>query len=652
MFSHLFICLHSKCLLYFCMNKITVLFLGVIFFCAASTAFSISIKSFQDSLNTKNINDSTAIIDTLVPLHTSLIDENSFVITNKNINKIDYRYLGDILNKSSFNYTLNFGFVGQPNIPILYGVGYNGISFLQDGILINNRYSNFADLNDVQSEILDSVEIINYPRGFLYSSTNNLVSVNLISKDFVSPVPYSKIKYYQGPDGEALADVYFNSMISNKVNFSLDITNRKMDDKYFNTNFSYWQGTFKIKYLASNSLNVVASYNIEKSIVGMNGGVDIDSIKIITQNTDSLLYDNVFAPVNFVDRSKEFRLQNFNLKFLYKFSDNLKSTLSAYYRFSNERIVQTNDLPLLNSTNNEKLYGFILNNKYENDLFNLNLISGYESADINSDSTQNSFFSNRSFHTVNYFTSVIFSSKIFGKNIVPSVFYKYQYTGTNNFNKSRNGYGADLTLIFNKNTNLYIGLSSVKNDFTNTFAKNYEGRINYKYDNFNISGGYFFRKDYYQPLNIYTTNMFYNEQRSLKGVSLIFDFSLGDFIIESNGEFYSTSNSTNDNLWVVPKQIITAGLYYYSYLFNDNMLLKAGVLFTHNGIRNVDYNNLTTDTIPSFNRIDLTISGIIQKVATIYFTWENLTNKKYFIVPFYPMPERNIRFGISWELFN
>lgn len=652
MFNHLFICLHSKCLLYFCMNKNFVLIFLLIFICAVSTAFPISIESFQDSLNTKIINDSTSIIDTVVPLHTSLLDDNSFVITNKKIKQIDYRYLGDILNKASFNYTLNFGFIGQPNIPVVYGLGNNGISFLQDGILINNRYSNFADLNDVQSEMLDSVEIINYPRGFLYSPMNNLVSVNLISKDFVSTVPYSKIKYYQGPDGEALADVYFNSMLSNKINFSLDITNRKMDDKYFNTNFSYWQGTFRIKYLASNNLNVVASYNIEKSIVGVNGGVDIDSIKIITQNTDSLLYDNVFAPVNFVDRSKEFRLQRFNLKFLYKFSDNLNSDLSAYYRFSNERIVQTNDLPLINSTNNEKLYGFILNNKYENDLLKLNLISGYESANINSDSTQNSVFSNRSFHAVNYFTSVIFSSRIFGKNIIPSVFYKYQYTSTNNFNKSRNGYGADLTLIFNKNTNLYFGFSSVKNDFTDNYSKNYEGKINYKDDNFNISGGFFVRKDYYQPLNIYTSNVFYNEQRSLKGITLMFNLALGDFILENKGEFYTTSNSTNDNLWVVPKQIITAGLYYYNYLFSDNMLLKAGVLFTHNGIRNVDYNNLTNDTVPSFNRIDLTISGIIQKVATIYFTWENLTNKKYIIVPYYPMPDRNIRFGISWELFN
>jgi len=634
------------------MNKKSLFIFLLLFFGLHNTSLSRSYNQFSDSLNTNIIKDSAATKDTIVPLHTSLLGENNFVISKKNINQIDYRYTGDILNKSNFNYTLSFGFIGQPNISVLYGVGNNGISFLQDGVLINNRYSNFTDLNDIQSELLDSIEVINYPRGFLYSPANNLVSINLISKDFVSTVPYSKIKYYQGPDGESFADVYFNSLLSNKFNLSFDITNRKMDDKYSNTNFSYWQGNIKLKYLSSNKLNIIAGYNIEKSIVGINGGVDVDSIKLVTTNIDSLLYDNIFAPVNFIDRSKEYRAQNFNLKFLYIFSKSLNSDISFYYRFGNERIAQTNNLPLLNSTNNAKTYGMIINNKYDNNIFKLNLIKGYESSDINSDSSYNFTLSNNSFHLVNYFASVILSTNIFGEKIIPSIFYKYQHSNFNNINKSRNGYGADLTFIINDNTNFYLGLSSIKNDFTDSYSKNYEGRLNYDNDQLQISGGIFIRKDFYQPINIYTNNIFYNEQQSLNGYNLLVNLKFGDFVLENKGEFYATSNSTNNNLWIIPKEIIILGLYYNNYVFNDNMLLKAGILFTHNGIRNVEYNNLTAETVPSFNRFDLTISGIIQKVATVYFTWENLTNKKYFIIPYYPMPDRNIRFGISWELFN
>lgn len=634
------------------MSKYFLLFILLIFWCAFSDAFSNTISYPLDSLNTTTIKDNKTIVDTIIPLHSSFLYLKSNTISKNQIKQMDYRYTGDFLKKSAFNYTIDFGFIGQPNVSVLYGVGQNGINFMQDGILINNRYSNFFDLNNIQSEIIDSIEIVPYPRGFLYGPYNNPVSVNFISKDFVTTVTYSKIKYYQGPDGEALADVYFNSMISERINFSFDITNRKKDDKYFNSNYSYWQGTFKLKYLSSNKFNIVGTYNIEKSIIGLNGGVDTDSISTITSNIDSLLYDAVFAPVRFVDRSKEFRTHNFNVKLLTKFSNSLKSDISLYYRFSNERIAQTNNTPLLNSTNNEKLYGFIFNNKFENEVFNLNFLTGYESTDIISDSTLNLITVNRSFHSANYFASLILSTQLLRGKITPSIFYKYQYSSSNNINNNRSGFGADLTIKINYKTNIYLGFSSFKNEFTDNFTRNYEARIDYTDNKFIISVGAFFRKDFYQPINIYTTEIFFKEQQSLKGFSAKFNFRLGDFSIENKGEIYNSSSSTSDYLWVVPNKLFASGLYYNNYVFKKNMLLKAGIIFTHNGVRKASYDNLSIATVPSFNRFDLHLSGIIQEVATIYFTWENLTNEQYFIVPYYPMPERNIRFGISWELFN
>lgn len=635
------------------MNKNILLFFLLINSALLGKTYSNTFPLHQDSLNANKIKDKKAIVDTIVPLHSSMLFLNSNVISSKQIKQFDYRYTGDLFKESQFNYTIDFGFIGQPNITVLYGVGQNGISFLQDGILYNNRYSNFGDLNDIQSEIIDSVEIVPYPRGFLYSPYNNPVTVNFINKDFVSTISYSKIKYYQGPNGEALADVYFNSMMSKKINMSFDITNRKEDDRYFNSNFSYWQGTFRLKYLKSNNFNIIGTYNIEKSIVGLNGGVDVDSVRAITSNIDSLIYNNsIFVPVKFVDRSKEFRTQNFNIKLLNIFTNSIKSDLSLYYRFSNERIAQTNGTPLLNSTSKEKLYGFVFNNKYESELFNLNFITGYESADITSDSAINISAINRSFHSVNYYASLILSSQLLSDKITPSVFYKYLHSNSNNINNNRIGFGGDLTIQLNNKTNLYLGFSSFKNEFTDNFTKNYEARINYKNKILTINTGVFYRKDFYQPINIYTKNIFFKEQQSLKGFSALINFTLGDFTFENKGEVYSSSSVSGDNLWIVPKEIIASGLYYNNYVFKKNMLLKAGIIFTYNGVRKVNYDNTSSTTVPSFSRIDLSVSGIIQKVATIYFTWENLTNKNYFIIPYYPMPDRNIRFGISWELFN
>jgi len=88
------------------------------------------------------------------------------------------------------------------------------------------------------------------------------------------------------------------------------------------------------------------------------------------------------------------------------------------------------------------------------------------------------------------------------------------------------------------------------------------------------------------------------------------------------------------------------------FLFKNNLDLKAGFVFYYNGKRVAKVNSTYTPNVDENNRLDFTFTGVIQKVAIIYFTWQNLLNQKYFIIPYYPMPKQSIRFGIAWELFN
>ncbi|MBK7868123.1 MAG: TonB-dependent receptor [Ignavibacteriales bacterium] len=60
----------------------------------------------------------------------------------------------------------------------------------------------------------------------------------------------------------------------------------------------------------------------------------------------------------------------------------------------------------------------------------------------------------------------------------------------------------------------------------------------------------------------------------------------------------------------------------------------------------------TLEDVPASGQIDFFVAGTIQKVATIYFAWENLLNAKYYLSPYYPVLPRNIRFGIAWEFLN
>ena len=174
--------------------------------------------------------------------------------------------------------------MGQPNETFVYGVGAGGISFMEDGVLWNNRFVNALDLNEIQSEDIDSIEIVPSPRGFLYGPYNNPVTINFIMKDFLSPEPYSRIRYYEGPDGEAMFDGKFSARIAKKWNMSFQLTHRKTDSTFANNEFSMWQANTKLKYYLSNSINISAIYSYVDNDVGLNGGVDVDSIANVTND--------------------------------------------------------------------------------------------------------------------------------------------------------------------------------------------------------------------------------------------------------------------------------------------------------------------------------------------------------------------------------
>jgi outer membrane cobalamin receptor len=204
-------------------------------------------------------------IDTLVQIHQKPFNNKAQFINRREFDFSNYRYAGDILKSFNLNFLNDYGSIGQPNETYLYGVGSNGIGYFEDGIMQNSRLQNFFDLNSIQTESIDSVEVSPLPRGFLYGSFNNMVSVNFITRDFVPPQPYTRIKYYQGPNGEAMIDGLFNQKIYNKFDVSFDFTNRKFDYLYVNSAYSNWQTKLKIKYYLNNKINIQGTYGFENS---------------------------------------------------------------------------------------------------------------------------------------------------------------------------------------------------------------------------------------------------------------------------------------------------------------------------------------------------------------------------------------------------
>jgi outer membrane receptor protein involved in Fe transport len=533
---------------------------------------------------------------------------------------------------------------------------------LQDGISYNNRFTNSLDLNLIQSEDVDSIEIISLPRGFLYGSHTNPVSVNFITKDFLTAKPYSRIKYYQGSNRELMFDGIFNAQLINKLILSFDITNKIYDSTYDNTSYTIWQGKVQLKYLLSNSFNVIASYNYNYYRAGFNGGIDVDTIIALGKDLNTTLYDSQLAPVIYPNGKGSSITHLPKLQFLIKPTENIKTDVSIFYLYSdNSKITQASQYWEC------KTLGVNFRNDYNTNLFNAQLIVNYESDRINLwelkrvDTTMQ-------YSTLPYYDKNLFSAAgnisfpMFDSVLIPSVFGKYSLYKNKSvpflpnilfephLDESINSFsvGFDLSYKASQTLSFYIGGSLPQfmgiDESSQTFEAGGKYSNDFLYLNLKLFG--------YNGYNNYG-NLFFSAQdinQKLFGSGIILKFKCSFLLLESNSSFYF--NTVKDELYNVPEFQTQSGLYYSSTLFNNNLDLKTGFIFYFTGENKVYTPEHGSLSVLSSNKLDFTLAGEIQKTAIIYFTWQNLFNSNYYLTPYYPMSSRSIRFGVAWELFN
>lgn len=637
------------------------------------TVDTLSVFTYNDSLF---VNDSTKVTDeivkpdSLIPIQGIPLTDASLIIDKRTFLFYNYQYTGDFLRSFPLNFIADLGFMGQPNETFVYGVGAGGISFMEDGVLWNNRFTNALDLNHIQSEDIDSIEIVPSPRGFLYGPYNNPVTINFIMRDFISPEPYSRIKYYEGPDGEAMFDGKFNAQIAKKWNLSFQLTNRSTDSSFANNEFSIWQVNTKLKYYLSNSINFSAIYSFVDADVGLNGGVDIDSIAKITNDVNSIIYDRQVAPVVYPNRGESVINHNFGLRFQAEPFDESNTDMTFYYKIARNEIKDNNDTLSLSLKNDNKTFGVNLKHYQRISILSFRLFGLFERSNGDYENfltpSLNTSISDWEFTKIS--GGFDLSLHLLNDKLVPSVFYKYvnqsRYfkqvdddipTLLTDKTEGLSGIGTDLKFIITNGISFYAGASIFQHaEFL--LRENSEDTKTFEFGG-KYSGSNLFADLKYFKRSGSAAIPYYNYQYppivygNLSGIGLRLNFNYWKILIETNTSYYF--NADDDHLIRVPELQFVGGVFLNGFFFDDNLFLKAGVQFYYTGTNNV-YSNVWKEIIvvdPS-NKIDITVAGEIKGVAIVYFGWENLFSSQYFITPYYPMLERNIRFGLSWELFN
>ena len=663
----------------------------------------------SDSLKHISIADSVSIVDTskidtnqikkprrvlfLIP-KSKLTSTGEFALRKKDIDKLDYRYTGNILTQIPFFHLNNLGSTGLPSEPFIYGVGYGNSSFLVNGSSVNNRWKNSCDLYNIQTESIDIITLEPLSRGFLYNTINNPVTINIEESDSFKTKPISRIRYLQAP-AEGYIDAMFSAKAHPRLALSFRLTNTSVDSGFANSSFDSWKANLKGIYKISKKLYTKLNYHHIKSKYGLNGGVNPESLLDLSNGLDNLLYNRTLATVLFYKRYNESTINKIDLDLFGNIlSDNL-SNIKFGYANTLEKFRQNSSKPIEDSTriSNDNQYS-LMYGQFKQDFSISNFTSvfqaRYEITDYNID------YLNFDERQINYHVWLLASYHFLDSLIIPSVYGKY----LNYNNQSYNGFGFDIAIRKIRNFNLFFGLSNFGKPYslteqllmTENIAKQNQSittlfaTVNYKNSFTNTSISYF---------NISTNNIlvpvFNTSDVKLNSAKIIYPFATD---IENQGVSINSKNSFGNFLYTLnlnyyfkptistvpysPELTLTTGFYYVDTLYNNNLDLKTGFTFylTKNfdaSGANINYriydfqqfrsansfmqnNDLHFFSVPSIenniNQLDFFLAGRIQNTATVYFVFENILGNSYFNIPFYPMRERGIKIGLSWDFIN
>ncbi len=633
----------------------------------------------------------TVIPDTIKPVFQKPLEpDNSSFLSRHDISRSDYRYTGEVLKNFRNVILFEAGGAELPHEISINGNRGGDISFLSDGVLLNNRINNSFDSRTFQTESIDSVEFIPQARSFLYGLYNNSSAVNIITRDKISFAPYSKIFVYQGPDEEGIIDAMFNIYAGNKIDLSFELTNFSRDPHYLASGSGGWQVSFRTRYMPSNNLNFVLTYNYFDQIAELNGGVDFDSTRNqFIKDPDELLYDYLEAPVIFPSYSgtplrymKDSR-QKVHLKALSTLWDDLYSEIDFYYIYHLNEYRQNeystiSGLPVIRNNNRYSLAGANFRTSFSPGTISFEVKGNYEylsfsegilnvAEDISSASVTASA-----------------SAYFFNKSVKPALFAKLMryYGGI------YEGGGADISFVLPYGIQLYSAISSFSKPYS--IIEKQSLRSWYNKDNANIHifqtsmnipwryGESVVEYSFTKKNNItepviklndegnydFFKSFYFTRDEEVGALSVNTRLKYEIIQLELSGQYYFGEKE-------LPEYELNGGLFYIDTLFNANLKLKTGLRGFYRGatgfsvydfqhFRRVFYfetqsgdisRSVNSPVPPSF-RLDFVLSAGIQDRAIFYFTFENLLNNNYYYMPWYPGIERTMRFGLSWEFIN
>jgi outer membrane cobalamin receptor len=588
------------------------------------------------------------------------------------INFSNYRYTGDLLELKAGIFSRDFGSLGPlPGLNIL-GINGKGISFFADGVQLNEPFTGMYNPYLFPTESIENIETITGTRAFIYGLNSTGAAINFLTKSKKALKPYSRIRYSESGYGFSIIDGMVSQDVLRGMNITAGGQHTVYGQRYLNENYDNWNARIKARYNLNENFNLFASEMYNQSLLGIWQGVDI------LQTPDSLRYEVLQAVVRNTEAYEKITRHDIQMGVAARLlpDTNTISMFTLYY------------------ISNVRQYRDLENRLISNGIFSdQKFVSNWLGAKL----TQNLTIEKHSFdfgaeiqsQQITYSTAdqkrrAVFAD-LFGKGeiIISERMRISPYTRLD-FAHSRTflGFGADARFqltpcftVFGGYSRSYrlptfqenIGIDTIISSNLNNDPERHhllEGGINWnpnEYYNLEIKS---FNRIIWNAININRSaagsSIPYTYTRSAKkivrGIAGSTRAQFWFFLFEGAAEYLDiVENSTPTSS--LPRWSCTGGLYFRDKILNNHLDLKFGLRGRYfSNYLAEEYNFETGEYLPSGFGYPIKPTGVLDLVilahlgqAYIHLIWDNVLNRKYIMNAFYPMPERQMRFGVSWE---
>lgn len=630
--------------------------------------------------------DSTAVTDTLGRMSTpSLVGTydrmlgRRNVVTKEDLHWLDYRSLGGVLGYEPGAYVREQNSVGQYDQLTIRGLDWRSIAFTSDGRLLNDPASGIFNLYHFTTEYADRIEIITGPRAFIYGLNSSGAAINLLTKNYNSNRPFTKLNYSETGYGYQYSDGTFSQNISRKINVTFGFQHQGTDGRFPNSAHDAWNARVKVRYNVSHEFNVILSEYHTSTQTQLNGGVNypvsgsfysFDPLQATMRNTDS--YEKITRndiDLSFVGTFLEDTTDVSMLTFYYSHA------LREYRDSENPPFGQPNGV-LIQSDHTSSWMGARLSQNYDTRFQRFSIGANVELRQI--EGSPNLGRRRNAIGNLWAKEELLWADRF---NI--AAFARYDHYLNNNYA----GVGTDARVHILDGLSLFGGISQSRR--LPTYQELYwtdssvtrvdpivaerhlhvEAGAEFTTADSSFLRAAFFHRTTSNPIliipyssgspQIFPWMTFANGPRvATSGVELKLGVRVWLLYLEGTGT-YMVQTSGGSSTQLYPKLWASGGIYFWRTLLNDKLELKTGFrgryqssyLGAEFNPEVLAYVNSNGPALARASIGDFFITAHIGD-AYIHLEWENLTNVRYFSSPFYPVLDREIRFGLSWEFLN